>query len=361
MKEQPIVVISSTALDLPDYRKQVMDACLRASMFPKMMEQLPASDSDAIEASLKLVDKADVYIGLFAHRYGYIPDGHDKSITEMEYEHAVDRGIPRLIFLMSDDVLVLPKDVDKGDSAVKLDALKERLKKERVVDFFKSSEDLRGLALLALSEVYRQLEDAASDDSQSGKAPTSNLHYVSAIPNKGEPYIAHPYTLLQVKGFIGRKPELEMLTDWITKPEFKDITIFNIIAIGGMGKSALTWTWFNEITPQETKWAGQIWWSFYESDATFENFVARTLAYISGRSFEELKNMPFTDQQNALLNILNQEPYLLVLDGLERILIAYARQDAAFISDDTALDDETANRVKWGRPSDFYIQERWQI
>lgn len=345
MKDHPTVMISSTAHDLPDYRAQVMDACLRVSMFPKMMEQLPALDADAIEASLALVEEAEVYIGLFAHRYGYIPDGHDISITQMEYDRAVERGIPRLIFLMSDEVPVLPKDYDTDDSAKKLKALKDRLKKERVVDFFKSPEDLRGLALHALSEVKKQFEDAAEDDSKSEKVPTSNFHYVSAIPEKGEPYIAHPYTLLQVKGLIGRKRELELLTDWITKAEYKDTTLFNIVAIGGMGKSALTWTWFNNIAPQEKKWAGQVWWSLYESDATFENFVTRTLAYVSGRSLEELKNMPLTDQQDALLHALNQEPYLLVLDGLERILIAYARQDAAYLADDTALDDETANLV----------------
>ena len=50
-----------------------------------------------------------------------------------------------------------------------------------------------------------------------------------------------------------------------------------------MGKSALTWKWFNEIAPQEMKpLAGRMWWSFYESDATFENFVIRALAYVTG-------------------------------------------------------------------------------
>jgi len=75
------VMISSTARDLPEHRKEVMDACLRQSMFPMMMEHLPASDADAIEASLRVVDEADIYLGVFAHRYGYVPKGHDISIT----------------------------------------------------------------------------------------------------------------------------------------------------------------------------------------------------------------------------------------------------------------------------------------
>jgi len=345
MKDYPVVIISSTAYDLPVYRKHVMDACLRVSMQPKMMEQLPAIDDDAIEVSLALVDEADVYIGLFAHRYGYVPDGYNKSITELEYEHAVKKNIPRLIFLQSDEADIRIKDIDKGESAIKLDILKDRLKKERVVAFFKNPEDLRGLTLHALSEIKKKLEKNTKGYSKSDKTSVSNFHYVSVIPEKGKPYIAHQYTLLQVKNLVGRKRELKMLTDWVTKPEYSDISFFNIVAIGGMGKSALSWTWFNSIDHQKIKWAGLIWWSFYESDATFENFITRTLAYVSGCSLKDLKNIAFTDQMNSLLNIFNQEPYLLVLDGLERILVAYASRDAAFILDDTALDEETANRV----------------
>src|SRR5205085_11648931 len=103
MSDQKNVVISSTARDLPEHRKEVMDACLRQGMFPTMMEHLPASDAEAISASLKMVDDADIYVGVFAHRYGYVPKEHNPqaiSVTEMEYNRAVERKIPRLIFVM---------------------------------------------------------------------------------------------------------------------------------------------------------------------------------------------------------------------------------------------------------------------
>ena len=350
-KRRATVMVSSTARDLPDYRQQVMDACLRADMFPKMMEQLPALDADAIEASLAMVDEADVYVGLFAHRYGYVPEGHDISVTHMEHERAVERGIPRLIFVIDDDVPVKPKDIDMGDAAEKLKALKTKLLNQRVVNFFKTPEDLRGLAVHALTEIKKQLdkdeqsESDANDDGDPDRSLRNIFHHVSTIPTKDQPYIAHPYTLLQVRGLVGRKRELEILTDWITKPSYRDTTIFNIVAIGSMGKSALTWTWFNNIAPQEKKWAGRVWWSFYESDASFENFVTRTLAYVTGRPLEEFKNILHTEQQSALLNHLNQAPYLLVLDGLERILIAYAKMNAAYLQDDDVMDEETANFV----------------
>ena len=46
-KDRPVVMVSSTALDLPEHRKQVLDACLRQSTAPVKQEHLPASGSDA--------------------------------------------------------------------------------------------------------------------------------------------------------------------------------------------------------------------------------------------------------------------------------------------------------------------------
>jgi tetratricopeptide (TPR) repeat protein len=119
----------------------------------------------------------------------------------------------------------------------------------------------------------------------------------------------------------------------------------NIVAVGGLGKSALTWKWFNDIAPQELKpLAGRMWWSFYESDAYFENFVTRALAYVTRRPLAETQQIPAPERETQLLASLDREPFLFVLDGLERMLIAYARMDAAHLSDDD-YDKQTANFV----------------
>ncbi len=223
------VMISSTALDLPEHRNQVRDACLRQGMFPLMMEYLPARDAEAIAESLRMVNEADLYLGIFAYRYGYVPKGHDISITEMEYNRAVERGIPRLLFLMHEKHPLTAADVEKGEGAVKLEALKVRLKTERVVNTFKSPDELSAQVINSLSH-YRQPNLTA-------------FHYVSDIPAPPEAYIAHPYTLLQTHTLIGRQAELNLLTDWVAKPgsAVYYARILSIVAIGGMGKSALTW------------------------------------------------------------------------------------------------------------------------
>jgi hypothetical protein len=148
-------MISSTILDLPDHRKAVRDVCLQQSVFPLMMEHLPSSDAEAIQVSLGLVDQADLYVGIFAFRYGHVPQGHSNSITEKEYNRAVARGMPRLIFIMHDDHPVRARDVDQDEKAKKLSLLKERLRRERVVSSFHSPEELCVQLMASLSR-YRQ-------------------------------------------------------------------------------------------------------------------------------------------------------------------------------------------------------------
>src|SRR5713226_1018537 len=203
------VMISSTARDLPEHRKEVMDACLRQGMFPIMMEHLPASDDEAIPASLKMVDEADIYLLILAHRYGYVPAANNPeriSVTEDEYNHAVERKIPILTFAMHEDHPLKAEDVEKGEVAVKLEAFKNRAL-VKGTNFFKSPADLRADVIDSLSD--HRITDLTA------------FHYVSDIPAPPEEYIAHPYTLLQTQTLIGRQSELKVLTDWITGKELE--------------------------------------------------------------------------------------------------------------------------------------------
>jgi Domain of unknown function (DUF4062) len=339
------VMISSMARDLPAHREEVRLACERAGFAPhEMMEHLTALDADAVRASLEMVENADVYLGILAYRYGYVPNGADISITEMEYNHAVRLNKRRLIFFSHENHPITARDVETGDGAAKLEALKDRIGKQRVAAFFKSPEDLRGHVLAALVRLRKDIEAGEPEDP---KTTAAKFHRRTAIPEPPEPYIAHPYTLLQVLDLIGRQAEHNLLTDWVTNPKSKafEARIFCFVAIGGMGKSALTWKWFHQIAPEEMKpLAGRLWWSFYESDASFDNFLTRALSYVSGQSEDEVRTLPWSDREAELLRYLNEQPFLFVLDGLERILLAYHRMDASYLADDE-YDEQTADRV----------------
>lgn len=324
---QKTAMISSTSLDLPEHRQQAIDACLRQSVFPIAMEQLPASDADAIRVSMEMVEKADIYIGVFAWRYGHVPEGQDISITEMEFNRAVERKIPILVFTIHKDhaLTIEMVEADKG-AQEKLKKLKDRACEGRGRLEFSSPVELRSHIIQSLADLLPKMDEAA------GTTKTINFHPPNLIPTAPDAYIAHPYSLLQTSEVVGRRDELRLLTDWVTanKEIPPGIRLFNVVAIGGMGKSALTWKWFNDIAPNELPHlAGRMWWSFYESDAYFENFIIRALAYTAGMTEAAVRELQPHEREDQLFHLLDQQPFLLVLDGLERILLAYSRMDAA--------------------------------
>lgn len=75
-----------------------------------------------------------------------------------------------------------------------------------------------------------------------------------------------------------------------------------------------------------------VWWSFYESEARFENFVRQSLAYLQP---SQGQNWGGRQQLEQLLGILRRFPVLLVLDGFERELRAYGSMGAAYQGDET--------------------------
>ncbi|MBD0374899.1 MAG: DUF4062 domain-containing protein [Bacteroidota bacterium] len=116
---QKKVYISSTFRDLKDHRERVIDLLQK---FPDKFD-LVAMENYVAEA-LPPVDKCvqdvlgcDIYILLLANRYGFIPQGSDKSVTEIEYQTAKEHHKEILVFI-SDDVKDFPPDTD-GDVELK--------------------------------------------------------------------------------------------------------------------------------------------------------------------------------------------------------------------------------------------------
>ncbi len=118
-------------------------------------------------------------------------------------------------------------------------------------------------------------------------------------------------------------------------------------AVGGTGKSMLTWEWTNNhATAVRKDWAGRFWYSFYERGALMSDFCRHALAYMNRAKPEDYKELKAPDLTQLLLRHLQQEPWLLILDGLERLLVAYNRADAAELPDEKAdtAKDQIAKR-----------------
>src|SRR5215831_12956111 len=121
------VFIGSTSLDLSAYRAAAIEVCLRLELLPIAMEHFEATGSGATSGSIRKLDEADVYVGIYAHRYGYVPPSQTASVTELEFDRAGAHGIERLCFLIAPN-FPWPPDTTDQTQRDQLRRFKERIK-----------------------------------------------------------------------------------------------------------------------------------------------------------------------------------------------------------------------------------------
>src|SRR5205807_10506887 len=73
--------------------------------------------------------------------------------------------------------------------------------------------------------------------------------------------------------------------------------------------------------------------------------VTRGLAHVSKRPLDEVQQIAAPGRETQLIGVLDHQPFLFVLDGLERILIAYARMDASRLDDSEVGKDKNLRKT----------------
>lgn len=149
------IYISSTFQDLQEHRSAVAGALEQLEHDVVAMEDYVASEQRPLDRCLKDVQGADVYVGIFAWRYGFMPAGHTKSITELELEHAEKTGVPRLVFVLDENAPWPPARMDsltgENDGGARVAALRRRLRQELLVSTFQNADQLATLASVAVT------------------------------------------------------------------------------------------------------------------------------------------------------------------------------------------------------------------
>jgi hypothetical protein len=335
------VMLSSTFRDLEKHRDVVLGAMPSYGMLPAAMEfdaALPAED--LISASLKKVEQSDAYVGIIGYRYGQMPvctkrNPQKFSLTELEFRHAVELKKPICMFLMSEKHPVPAGDIQKeSGTKTKLKAFRKLASKDRIYAEFDSVDDLRAKAGLSLHKLQHLLE---GENAGTAPQPQAQPDPINKAP---EFYAVTDY--IPGHAFVGRTRDLLLLDDWAKAGE--PVLLFE--AIGGMGKSMLTWHWVRTLAPKvRADWAGRFWYSFYERGADMSDFCAYALAYTTGRPLKEFRGRTTAALTSELIATLHAKSWLFVLDGLERVLVAYNRYDAAQAADeDVAQDPDRAGR-----------------
>jgi hypothetical protein len=339
------ITVSSTFTDLEDHRAALIDAIKAYGLTDVAMENDAAKYMDVIDSSLQMVRDGSAYIGVISKKYGQIPkcpnrNPNNLSITELEFNEAMRLGRPILLFIMGKGHYVLEDHIETSAAKrKKLDAFRERAKKmtadslvHRVYATFDSLEEFKKKIGPSLAELRRYL-DAQSELSRT-TADEGKTSADRAPILKPPAFYAEP-VYIGSHNFIGRKEQLDVLSDWAQPANPHTVLLFE--AIGGNGKSMLTWEWTTRhATRVRTDWEGRFWYSFYERGAIMADFCRRALAYITGRPLEQFHKKKTPELAQWLLRYLQASPWLFILDGLERVLVAYHRIDAAEVPDEEA-------------------------
>lgn len=149
------IFVSSTFQDLKAHRQSVIDVIRQAEATDVAMEHFGARDDRPKEACLALIrEQCDIFVGIYGHRYGFIPDGEATSITEQEYDAASEAGLQRLVYLSKEDP---PADLPAEPTGVleRLQALKARLKSAHIAASFTSPADLAAKVAADLARYYK--------------------------------------------------------------------------------------------------------------------------------------------------------------------------------------------------------------
>lgn len=186
------IFVSSTFEDLRDYREAAIRALRQMGHEVVAMEDFTASSAPPVERVLELVSACQAYIGIFAWRYGYIPRPLDipgglalpakfeagkTSITHLEYLQARAQNKEILAFLVDETVAWPPHKIDAfvdagepraeeeetyGAPGSSIQALRQSLKRERIVSFFSSPSDLEARVATAVTNLGLSLQIATN-------------------------------------------------------------------------------------------------------------------------------------------------------------------------------------------------------
>ena len=99
------IFVSSTYADLKEERQAAVEAILSSGHIPAGMELFSAGDESQMTVIKRWIDESDIYLLIFGGRYGSIDPISGKSYTHLEYEYALEKGIPVFSVVIDDQSL----------------------------------------------------------------------------------------------------------------------------------------------------------------------------------------------------------------------------------------------------------------
>ena len=269
------IYLSSTFEDLKEHRAAAHHILQQMKHEVIFMEDYTAKDQRPLDKCLADVAACEIYVGIFAWRYGYIPDQGNpqgKSITELEYRKASQERKPRLIFLLDPKAKWWLHWLDfrtgEGDRGERIDQLRDELSREHTVRFFDSPDALSGQISVALQQTLVEAGMAEQRQALAEESESRRLRVRQRVVGQRSDIGEH---------FRGRLQEQKQLGSYLADPSTK---LVSIIGRPGIGKTALATRVLGEL--ERNRWPHQ------ETAATVDGIVCLSTRTGGGVNLESL-------------------------------------------------------------------------
>lgn len=171
------IYISSTYSDLVEAREAVYGVLRKMRHDVIAMEDYVAADQRPLDKCLADVAACDIYVGIFAWRYGYVPPDQERSITELEFRQAQQSKKPCLLFLLHEEAPWPRKLLDRNLEPI--EGLRAELARDYIVNFFRTPDDLAAAVSVSVVGVEK-----AQDGNGGPLNETQLLELVSKLVNQ---------------------------------------------------------------------------------------------------------------------------------------------------------------------------------
>lgn len=146
------VFISSTYQDLIEERKKIYECLLAINCIPAGMEAFSAADDEQFNVIKRVIDLCDYYILIIKRRYGTINSQTNKSYTEMEFEYAIQKGIPVLVFSLDESIDVPANECESDPTKIKLlESFRSKALNNRTAKIWRTTDELISNVVIATS------------------------------------------------------------------------------------------------------------------------------------------------------------------------------------------------------------------
>jgi len=309
--------VSSTFEDLKPHRAHVINSLRLAGFVVDPMEDWAADPDEPKQFSQARLDGCDLCVLLVAFRRGCVPDGETRSITQLEYDAAIQQGVDVLPFLLEEKA-PWSHEFYELDKDPEIKQWREALAKNHGVEFF--SLDPRSIDMTGTLGRWLTRKNAGQPEHRD----IERITWAEGLsPYPGLLSFDQQYAEL----FFGRDREVNAVIAKMSEPEGRFLIISGT---SGSGKSSLVaaGVWHallkEECLPGSAKW---VWLRIQPGDGKrpFDSLawgLKQTFPRIPKRPEDLFNGLPGnTAMIGELLapHLTHEQELILFIDQLEEL------------------------------------------